>query len=90
MSVWLVCLVPVRCACGVCVCVCVCGVWFVGYVIPALVRVDGRRGHGERQKKRSCKCVARGWVWCYAFWFVNIPLYCPTVCFSPVESVCRP
>ena len=54
MLVWVVCGGRVWCACGVCVCAC--GVWFVGYVIPGSVRIVGR--HGQRQKKRSCRCVA--------------------------------
>ena len=45
-----------------CVCVYACGVWFVGCVIPWLVLVVGWHGRGqkaeEKQKKRSCRCVA--------------------------------
>ena len=87
LLVWVVCGVRVWCACRVCVCAC--GVWFVGYVIPDSVRVVTRQGRNKRQKKRSCKCVARGWVWCYTLRFIDVPHYCPTLCVSPVESMCR-
>ena len=62
--VWVACGGRARCGCRVCVCVCVCacGVWFEGCAIPWLVRVVSRHGCGqkakEKQKKRSCRCVA--------------------------------
>ena len=88
------CLVCLRC---VCVCVlAVCGLWGMSY----LVRFPGSADMVtiKRQKKRSCKSVARRWVWCYAVRVVNIPHNCPILCVSPhccilhaspIESVCK-
>ena len=64
-SRWCLSCVGLLCAGLACVCVCACGVssvWVLGYVISALVRVVGRHLHHKRQERRSCKCVACGWV----------------------------
>ena len=71
---------------GVCVCVCACDVCFVGYVIPGLVRVVSR--HGQRQKKRSCRCVAE---LCVAHTYRSHTSLLSHRAFFPCrESVCRP
>ena len=63
-AVWRFVLVWVACGflVAVCVHVCACGVWFVGCVIPWLVLFVGwhgcRQKAEEKQKERSCRCVA--------------------------------
>ena len=93
VMVWVACGGRARCGCRVFVCVRACGVWFVGCVIPWLVLVVGRHGRGqkaeEKQKKRSCRCVAEMRDMRNVKY---IPLYLSHHAFFPLwrEGVCRP